>query len=121
MNFTDVYGEKEFKRIEFDYADTYDYFYALCTYKQYLYFLIEEGNEHRVFRYNMDDDTTEDIFTYVSENKITLVAVNDDYLVWQEDENANWLKVSINCYDMNNKTNEKFYTYPRDDNGRMFS
>lgn len=120
-DFDDVYGEKEFKRIEFEYADTYDYFYALCMYKQYLFFLVEEAGIKRVFRYDLSNETTEDIFSYNGDNQITLAAVNDRYLIWQEDENSNWLKVSINCYDMINKTNEKVYTYPRDDDDKMFS
>lgn len=121
MTFTDVYGDKEFKRVEFENKDTYDYFYALCCYKQYLYFLVEEGNEHRVFRYNMSDDTTEDVFTYTSENTITLSTVNDNYLVWKEDENANWCKVTMHCYDMNNKTDDTVYACPRGENGLMTS
>lgn len=120
-DFADVYGEKEFKRIEFEYADTYDYFYALYAYKQYLYFLVDEANIQSVFRYNLQDGTTEDVFSYDGDNQITIATVNDRYLIWQEDENANWMKVSINCYDMINKTNEIVYTYPRDDDGKMFS
>lgn len=119
--FEDLYGECEFTRKEFEHADTYGYFYALSAYKQYLYFLLEEGDGYRVFRYNMDDDTTEDIFSYSGDNTITLKAVNEDYLIWAEDENANWLKESINCYDIKNGTNEKIYTHPRNEAGYMNS
>lgn len=118
-NFKDAYGEKKFKRAEFEYSDSYDYFYALCTYKQYLYFLVSEGTEHRIFRYDMQNDVSEDVFTYTSENSITLAAVNDEYLIWKEDENANWLKVTMHCYNMNTETDETVYVYPREKESDM--
>ena len=120
-DFTTVYGDKKFNRIEFEYEDTYEYFNALHMYKQYLYFLVKEFNTQRIFRYDLQSCTTEDVFSYTGDNQITIATGNDRYMIWQEDENANWLKVSINCYDMVDKTNKRVYTYPRENDDMMFS
>ncbi len=40
--------------------------------------------------------------------------VKNDYLVWQEDENSNWLKSSLHLLDLKTKKDVKFYTFTVD-------
>lgn len=111
-DFTDIYSGKQFQKIIFDYENIG----VVQVYKQYLCFhVVENSGENYVLRYNMDDGSQDIIFTYNGEYQIAIYTVNDDYIIWQEDENANWFKVSLNCYNIKTGHNEKFFTYSRDE------
>ena len=69
---------------------------------------METGNEEQIFRYD-------------GQNQITIEAFNDRYIVWKEDENANWMKVSLNCYDLEKGENKRIFTYSRNKNDEMYS
>ncbi len=117
-NFTDIYSGKQFNKVILEYEERG----LVQVYKQYLYFhVIEKDGANNVLQYNMDDGTQKIIFSYTGEYQIAIRAVNDDYLIWQEDENANWLKVTLNCYNIKTGANEKILTYSRDENGYMYS
>lgn len=120
-DFKEMYGEKEFKRAQFEYPEDCERFEAFCAYDRYLYFYVQKGTEQRVFRYDMQNDTTEDVFTYNGEYKARFSSVNDEYLIWFEDEDADMLKMILHCYNMNTKTDETVYTYPRNERGTMYT
>lgn len=119
--FKEVYGEKEFKRAEFERPEGYVYYNVFCTYGQYLYFYADRDTEQRVFRYDMKNDVTEDVFTYNGEYKAKFSSVNDEYLIWFEDEDADMLKLILHCYNMKTQTDETVYTYPRNERGTMYT
>ncbi len=119
-DFTTCYPNAEFTRKKFEVFDKYDSFGFSKLYKNYLYFhTIDKEKVNRVIRYNMQDDTTETIFTYDGPNQVAIEDINDEYIVWKEDENANWFKVSLNYYDIAKAESTKIFTYPRDENGYM--
>ncbi len=119
-NFSDLYPNAKLQKKEFAYLDTYESFNQQEIYGQYLYFSVKEkGGDKYLSRYNMDTDTQETVFYYKGENQISVAAASDRYLIWKEDENANWLKVSLHCLDLQTGESEKFYTYTRNEHGIM--
>lgn len=121
-DFTTCYPDAEFTRKAFEPYDKCDSFILSKLYKNYLYFhTIDKEKVNRVIRYNLQDDTVETVFTYDGPNQVAIVDINDEYIVWKEDENANWCKVSLNYYDIEKGENTKIFTYPREENGYMHS
>lgn len=117
-DFSDYYKDAHFVRKDVEYKKEYESLLLSKVYKNYLYFhLIDAEKVNRVFRYDMTNGTEEEIFTYDEPNQMSIAALNDEYIIWQEDENANWMKVSLNCYDIRKGENTRFFTYSRDENG----
>ena len=114
-DFSDYYPEAEFQRKDFD-IEKYNSFILSKVYKNYLYFhVIDKDGTNRVFRYDMESGKEETIFTYNTENTISIYALNDKYIIWKEDENANWWRVSLYYYDIEKGTSEKIFKYTRDE------
>lgn len=120
--FSEAYPHTSFTRKEIPWKPEYDSLLLLDVSQEFLYFYKSDQNHmHTLFRYNMQDDTEEVLYSFYSENQISFQAFNDQYIIWKEDENANWLKVSLHCYDIKNKTNKKIFTYSRDTSDYMYS
>ena len=116
--FSELYPGAELTRKEFDCQD--ENIVSCSLYKHWLYLnLVGEDNVSRVIRYDLKNAAEELIFTYEGENQMLLAGIDDKYIIWKEGENANWLKVSLNCYDVKKGENKKFFTYARDKDGYM--
>lgn len=87
---------------------------------EYIYFSAVEGGTTKLIRYDMSDGSQKLLFTYDGANTISVADANDDYVVFDEDENANWMKNSINVYDIKSGESRKIWTHPRDENGYSF-
>lgn len=116
--FSELYPGAEFTKKTFDCQD--ENIGSCILHENYLYIqLVGDDNVNRIIRYDLKKDTEELVFTLGSENQMQLAGVSDRYIIWREDENANWLRVSLNCYDIKKGENKKFFTYARDKDGYM--
>ncbi len=119
--FSNVYPSLTLNKVVFNNIESYDTFALHAEYKNYLYFLVEQNGNKSILRYNLDTCTEETVYHFNTDKEISIYVVNDRYVIWKEDDNANWLKASLNCLDMNTGVNKLFYTYTKDENGYMYS
>ncbi|MBQ7896782.1 MAG: hypothetical protein IJ323_00010 [Clostridia bacterium] len=120
-NFTSAYEGIEFEKKVFDGLLEYDSFSFQKAFGAFLYFLTEKDGEKSFMRYSMEDGSFEKVFSYNGENDLSIASVSDKYLIFREDENANWCKVSISCLDLTTGEAKRFFTYSRDENDMMYS
>ena len=117
-DFSDFYKDAHFVRKEVEYKKEYEDLSLSKVYKNYMYFHAMDAEKvNHVFRYDLTNDAEEEIFTYDGPNQMSVAALNEKYILWQEDENANWMKASLNCYNIQKGENTRFFTYTRDENG----
>jgi len=66
-----------------------------------------------IMQYNLENKTEKPIYKIERpENyQFSLYTADNRYIIWKEDEDANWFKPSLNLYDTVSKVNKKIYTY----------
>lgn len=121
VNFTTAYEGAVFEKKVFEGLREYDSFGLQKAFGEFLYFLAEKDGEKSFIRYSMKEDTVETVFSYDGENALSIAGISEDYVVFREDENANWSKVSLSLLDLKTGEAKRFFTYSRDENDMMYS
>jgi hypothetical protein len=67
-----------------------------------------------IMYYNLKSQKLTSLIKPEKMNNCTVVSVNDRYLIWVEDENANWQKTSIHLFDLQTKDDVEFYKHTLD-------
>ena len=83
--------------------------------------MIANAEPSYIYRYLPYEKKWEKLIETDGKTQCTIISIDDKYMFWHEDENANWSRSSLNMYDLETKTNTKIYTYSRDENGVMYS
>lgn len=83
-----------------------------------IYYCID-GNDSvdtiaEIMSYNLKSQKLTSLIKPVNMFNCTVVSVNDRYLIWVEDENANWQKTSIHLFDLQTKDDVEFYKHTLD-------
>lgn len=113
-DFTELFPDAGFEKWEVEVKPEYGELIFRAVYKNYIYMQLQDENGLDIlYRHNLETGTDETVFTYDGPNSVYIHTVNDKYVIWMEDENANWLKASLNCYDIEKGTNTKVFTYTR--------
>lgn len=90
-----------------------------------IYYVAERGNNNStgsIFSYNYSDKSWTTLVETSENHNCTVVYANESYVLWREDNNANWLKVTLHLLDLNTKKCVKIYDYSTDPNtGLMYS
>lgn len=90
-----------------------------------IYYVAERGENHStgsIFSYNYSNKSWKTLVETSENHNCTVVCVNENYLLWREDDNANWLKVTLHLLDLKTKKSVKIYDYSTDPNtGLMYS
>ncbi len=83
--------------------------------------LINPGPTY-IYRYSPFEKKWEKLVETDKKTQCTIISISDKYMIWQEDENANWFKANLNIYNLESKKNTKIYTYTRNtESGLMYS
>lgn len=84
-----------------------------------IYYVAERGENHStgsIFSYNYSNKSWKTLVETSENHNCTVVCVNENYLLWREDDNANWLKVTLHLLDLKTKKSVKIYDYSTDPN-----
>ena len=90
-----------------------------------IYYVAEKGDTNAngsIFSYNYSDKSWTTLVETSENHNCTVVYVNDNYMLWREDDNANWLKATLNLLNLKTKESFKIYDYSVNPNtGLMYS
>lgn len=90
-----------------------------------IYYVAERGENNStgsIFSYNYSNKHWTTLVETAENHNCTVVCANEDYMLWREDDNANWLKVTLHLLDLKTKKSVKIYDYSTDPNtGLMYS
>lgn len=115
IDFTELFPDVAPETIVFDNLGVYSKFVMTEFYDHFLYFQISENDDDmRVLQYDLKTGNTKIVYTYVGNWQFAVAAVNDRYMIWLEDHNANWKLVSLHCYDFQTGDDIQFFDYSCD-------
>ena len=90
-----------------------------------IYYVAERGDKYSsgaIFLYSTTDKKWTTLIETAENHSCTVVCANESYMLWQEDDNANWMKVTLNLLDLKTKKSVKIYDYSIDPNtGLMYA
>jgi len=96
-----------------------------------LYYVAERGDPMiadqahllgAIYSYNPFNQEWKTLVESDENHNCTAVFANEKYLLWEEDENANWQKVSLHVLDLETMKDTKVYTFSTDPNtGLMYA
>lgn len=82
-----------------------------------LYFVVERTETEdigAIFSYNPFSKKWCTLVETDKNHNCTIICANEKYLLWKDDENANWLKSSLHLLDLHTMKDIKFYTHTVD-------